>query len=122
MLTELQLLYAAVLTSTLVWFLKLYSKTNKKWNPKAGQLSVLVFVASYVVALFFGGYQFAPFPAYVDVLTFVPLLLTWGGSIIAVLSVISGVAMLIYSVVWKKVLEWMAGRPSAISAYLAKRK
>lgn len=121
-LTAGQLTIAALVASAIVFFLKLYAKTNKKWNPKAGTLSILVYIASYVVAFYFGGYVFPAFPAFVDLGTFVPLLLTWSVDVIAVLSIVAGVAMLVYNVIWKKVLEWFVARPAAISAYFAKRK
>ncbi len=115
-LSPLQLTYSILLASTIVWFLKLYSKTKENWNPNEGTLSFLVYVASYGVAFLFGGYNFPDFPSYVNLANFFPRLLTWSVDVIAVLSIIAGMAMLVYNVVWKKILEWFAQRAKNITA------
>jgi len=76
-------------------------------------LTAFVYVASGLLAFFFAPIIFPPWPAFVDLATFVPALLGWFGALLVPLSAFVGFATLVYNVVLKQVLDAAGARIKA---------
>lgn len=100
MLTDVQLMAIAVVASVIVWLLKL-----AKANVASGWLTVAVYVVSAVLAFLFAPVAVPAFPAYVDLVSFVPAFIAWIGALLVPLSAFVGFATLIYNALLKAILD-----------------
>jgi hypothetical protein len=104
-----EILFAvALVASVAVWGIKQYAKTGRQ-IPDA-VLTSGVYVVSAVLALFFSPVSLPPFPAFVDLFTFIPALIAWVGALLVPLSAFAGFAGLIYQALLKRILDGMAAR------------
>ena len=99
-MTEIQLFVIASVASTIVWLLK-FSKTK----IPAGWLTVGVYVVALVLAFFFAPVALPVFPAYIDLVTFIPAVIAWIGQTLVPLSAFVGFATLVYNALLKSVLD-----------------
>jgi hypothetical protein len=99
-LNPVQLFVIASVASVIVYLLKLAKVTQKPaW------LTVLVYVASLVLALIWARPTLPPLPPFTDISVFVPALLAWIVAAMVPLSAFVGFATLIYNVLLKAVLD-----------------
>ena len=99
-MSEIQLFVIGAVASVIVWLLKL-----AKANIKSGWLTVGVYVVALVLAFFFASPVLPVFPACVDLVTCVPLVLAWIGDLLVPISAFVGFATLVYNVLLKQVLD-----------------
>jgi len=107
-LTEVQLFVIGTVASVLVWLVKFIRSRWGEINP--GWLTAFVYVASGLLAFFFAPLVLPPWPAFVDLATFVPALLGWFGALLVPLSGFVGFATLVYNVLLKQVLDAAGAR------------
>lgn len=100
MLTEIHFFVIALVASVIVWLLKLY-----KGKIGAGWLTGAVYVVSLVLAFLFSPLALPPVPPFVDLVTFVPAILAWIGTLLIPLSAFVGFATLVYNTLLKAVLD-----------------
>ena len=99
-MTEIQLFVIGAVASVIVWVLK-----TAKVTVKSSWLTVLVYAVSLVLAFAFAAPALPLFPAYVDLASFVPLLLAWIGDLLVPLSAFVGFATLVYNSLLKQILD-----------------
>lgn len=99
-MSEIQLFVIGAVASVIVWVLKM-----SKVTVKSSWLTVLVYAVSLVLAFAFAAPSLPMFPVFVDLVSFVPLLLAWIGDLLVPLSAFVGFATLVYNTLLKQVLD-----------------
>ena len=99
-MSEIQLFVIGAVASVIVWVLKM-----SKVTVKSSWLTVLVYAVSLALAFAFAAPALPALPVYVDLISYVPLLLAWIGDLLVPLSAFTGFATLIYNVLLKQVLD-----------------
>ena len=117
-LTELQIWLVVIAATTLVWIIKQAFVLFPKWTPKEGVLSWFVYGVSYLLAVYFAGYQLPVLPVFGGPVEFVPQLLSWITDVLTGVGTIAGLAFLVYNTLWKKVLEGLKGGVKTVTKRL----
>lgn len=99
-MSEIQLFVIGAVASVIVWVLKM-----SKVAVKSSWLTVLVYAVSLGLAFAFAAPTLPAFPVFVDLVTFVPLLLAYIGDLLVPLSAFVGFATLVYNTLLKQVLD-----------------
>jgi hypothetical protein len=99
-MSEVQLFAIGIVASVIVWVLK-----AAKLTVKSSWLTVLVYVASLLLAAAFAAPALPLFPVFTDLASFVPLFIAWIGDLLVPISAYVGFATLIYNTMLKQVLD-----------------
>lgn len=105
-----------LVASAVVYGVKLLNTKYPKLKIKREWLTVILYVAALVLAVYWGGVTFPGFPEFSDPVTFVSALLTWFTALIAALAFPTSFATLIYNVLLKRVFDGIALRTGLIEA------
>lgn len=103
-----QLYVIGVFASALVYCVKLLKNKYPQLEIKREWLTIILYVLSLGLAVYWGGVVIPAFPAYIDAVTFVSALLSFTNSLIIALAVPTSFATLIYNVFLKKVFDALA--------------
>lgn len=77
-------------------------------NIKREWLTVILYLAALVLAVYWGGVSFPAFSEFSDPVTFVSALFSWFTGLIAALAFPTSFATLIYNVLLKRVFDGLA--------------
>jgi hypothetical protein len=113
-LTFEMLFVIGVVASMIVWIVKQFIRIGKP-IPDAW-LTVGVYVVSFLLALAFTPLVLPAFPVYVDLPTFIPLLITYLGALVVVISAPVGLAALIYQALLKRIMDGLGDRARILFA------
>ncbi len=108
-----QIAFLATVGTVAVWFLSVvYTGLFKLPKPPENVMKGIVFVGSVILAYFWAGVQLPVFDG--DIFEFI-------GVLFAASSGIFALAKLIYDILWKRIVEWLA-KQSAALAFLAPQR
>lgn len=111
-----QLYVIGMVASAIVYAVKLFSARFPKVTIKREWLTVILYVASLVLAIYWGGISFPAFPEFSDPVSFVSAFLTFFTALIAALAFPTSFATLIYNVLLKRVFDAAAAKAGWIEA------
>lgn len=111
-----QLYVIGVVASAIVYAVKTISARYPNITIKREWLTVLLYVASLGLAIYWGGVTFPAFPAFSDPVSFVSALLTFFTNLIDTLAFPTSFATLIYNLLLKRVLDAAAVKAGWIAA------
>lgn len=111
-----QLYVIGVVASAIVYAVKLISARFPNVTIKREWLTVILYVASLVLAIYWGGISFPAFPEFSDPVSFVSAFLTFFTALIAALAFPTSFATLIYNVLLKRVFDAAAAKAGWIEA------
>ena len=111
-----QLYVIGVVASVFVYAVKTISARYPNFKIKREWLTVLLYVASLGLAIYWGGVTFPAFPAFSDPVSFVSALLTFLTALIDALAFPTSFATLIYNVLLKRVFDAAAVKAGWIEA------
>ena len=111
-----QLYVIGVVASAIVYAVKLFSARFPNVTIKREWLTVILYVASLVLAIYWGGISFPAFPEFSDPVSFVSASLTFLTALIAALAFPTSFATLIYNVILKRVFDGLAAKAGWIEA------
>lgn len=111
-----QLYVIGVVASAIVYAVKVFSVRFPNVTIKREWLTVILYVASLGLAIYWGGVSFPVFPEFSDPVSFVSALLTFFTGLIAALAFPTSFATLIYNVILKRVFDGLAAKAGWIEA------
>lgn len=111
-----QLYVIGVVASAIVYAVKVFSVRFPNVTIKREWLTVILYVASFGLAIYWGGVSFPVFPEFSDPVSFVSALLTFFTGLIAALAFPTSFATLIYNVILKRVFDGLAAKAGWIEA------
>ncbi len=111
-----QLYVIGLVASAIVYAVKVFSVRFPNVTIKREWLTVILYVASLVLAIYWGGISFPLFPEFSDPVSFVSALLTFFTGLIAALAFPTSFATLIYNVILKRVFDGLAAKAGWIEA------
>lgn len=103
-----QLYVIGFVASAIVYAVKVISTRFPNVTIKREWLTVILYVASLVLAVYWGGISFPAFPSFSDPVSFVSASLTFITNLIAALAFPTSFATLIYNVLLKRVFDALA--------------
>lgn len=107
-MSEAQLVIVGLVASALVWILRQLNALGK--TPKKEVVAVVVYLASFGLAIWFTPVEFPPFNACSDAPSCIQSGLDWVGAFLAIASPVAGFAYLIYNALLQRVLEGFKAR------------
>jgi hypothetical protein len=111
-----QLYVIGLVASAVVYGVKLLNTKYPNLKIKREWLTVILYVAALVLAVYWGGVSFPSFPEFNDPVSFVSALLTFFTNVIAALAFPTSFATLIYNVLLKRVFDGAAVKVGWIEA------
>lgn len=111
-----QLYVIGVVATAFVYAVKLFSARFPNVTIKREWLTIILYLASLVLAVYWGGISFPVFPEFSDPVSFVSASFTFVTALIAALAFPTSFATLIYNVLLKRVFDALAARAGWIEA------
>lgn len=111
-----QLYVIGLVATAVVYGVKLLNAKYPNLNIKREWLTVILYVAALVLAVYWGGVSFPSFPEFNDPVSFVSALLNFFTNVIAALAFPTSFATLIYNVLLKRVFDDAAVKAGWIKA------
>ncbi len=113
---SVQLYVIGFVASAVVYGVKLLSARFPQVTIKREWLTVILYVASLVLAVYWAGVSFPVFPEFGDAPSFVSALFVFIEGLIAALAIPTSFATLIYNVLLKRVFDGLAVRAGLTEA------